>query len=82
MRSALAFVERGEVAAGIVYATDAAITDKVRVAGVFPEDTHPPIVYPVALVAGQDTPEARAFLAFLAGPDAVAIFRRYGFSLR
>ena len=82
VRAALTFVERGEVAAGIVYATDAAISDKVRVAGVFPEDTHPPITYPVALVAGHDTPEARAFLAFLTGPDTAPVFRKYGFSLR
>lgn len=82
VRSALTFVERGEVAAGVVYATDAAITDKVRIAGMFPVDSHAPITYPVALVAGQDTPEARAFLAILQGPDAAAIFRRYGFSVR
>jgi molybdate transport system substrate-binding protein len=82
VRSALAFVERGEVAAGIVYATDAAISDKVRIAGAFPEDSHAPITYPVAIVAGQDTPEARAFLTLLQGPAAAAIFRRYGFSVR
>ena len=82
VRSALTFVERGEVAAGIVYATDAAITDKVRVAGVFPADSHAPITYPVALVAGRDTQEARTFLAFVQRAEATAILRRYGFTVR
>lgn len=79
VRAALAFVERGEVAAGIVYATDAAISAKVRVAGTFPADSHEAIVYPVARVAGRDDADASAFLAFLRGPAARAILRRYGF---
>ena len=82
VRSALAFVERGETPFGIVYSTDATITPKVRVVGVFPEDSHPPILYPVALVAGHDTPEARAVLAFIRGPEAKAIWAKYGFQLR
>lgn len=81
VRAALALVERGEVAAGIVYATDAAITDKVKVAGTFPASSHEPIVYPFALVKGQDTPAAKDFFAFLKGPEAVAIFKKYGFSV-
>ncbi|MEO8487137.1 MAG: molybdate ABC transporter substrate-binding protein [Betaproteobacteria bacterium] len=79
VRAALAFVERGEVAAGIVYATDAAISTRVRVAGTFPPGSHPRIVYPVALVAGRATDEARALFAFLNGPEARAILRRHGF---
>jgi molybdate transport system substrate-binding protein len=82
VRSALVLVERGEAPLGIVYATDAAITAKVRIAGIFPENTHPPIVYPVALVAGNKTAAAEAFLAFLKGPEAKAIFTKYGFSMR
>lgn len=79
VRAALAFVERGETPFGIVYATDAIASAKVWEVGIFPESSHPKILYPVALVAGHDTPEARAFLAFLKGPEARAIFAKYGF---
>lgn len=79
VRAALAFVERGETPFGIVYATDASASAKVRQVGVFPESSHPRILYPVALVAGHDTPEARAFLEFLKGREAQAIFAKYGF---
>ena len=82
VRAALALVERGEAPLGIVYATDAAISDKVKVIGVFPEDSHPAIVYPVGAVAGMDTPAARRFLAFLKSPEAKAVFEKYGFSVR
>ncbi len=81
VRAALAFVARGEAAAGIVYATDALVGSKVRIAASFPEATHPPIVYPVALIAGQDGTVARDFLAFLEGPAAREIFLSAGFSL-
>ncbi len=82
VRAALTLVERGEAPLGIVYSTDAAISDKVKVVGVFPEDSHPPIIYPVAAVAGKDTPATNRFLAFLKGPEAKAIFEKYGFSVR
>lgn len=82
VRVALAYVERGEVPAGIVYATDAALSSRVRVAGTFPQDSHTPIAYPAAVVARGDTPAARAFLAFLRGESARAIFERYGFGVR
>ncbi len=78
----LTLVERGEVPAGIVYITDAAVPPKVRIAGIFPPDSHPPIVYPAAIVAGQDTPAARDFLAWLRGESARSVFRRYGFALK
>lgn len=81
VRAALLLVERGEAAAGIVYATDAAASRKVAVAGTFPESSHDPITYPVALVRGGDTPEAGAVLAFLEGPEARAAFERYGFGM-
>ena len=80
VRSALAFVERGEVGAGIVYSTDAAISSKVKVAGTFPASSHPAIVYPIALVAGRGDAEARALLAFLTGPEARTILKRHGFT--
>lgn len=82
VRAALALVERGEAPLGVVYATDAAITDKVKVVGTFPEESHPPIVYPVALVAGAETPVAKSFLEFLKTPEARAIFETYGFTVR
>ncbi|HTR15716.1 MAG TPA: molybdate ABC transporter substrate-binding protein [Acetobacteraceae bacterium] len=79
VRSALRLVERGEAPAGIVYMTDVAASPTLAVAGVFPPGGHEPIVYPVALVQGADTPEARALLAFLHGPEAMALFHRRGF---
>ena len=82
VRVALAFVERGEAAAGVVYETDAAISKKVRVAGAFPADSHAAISYPVATIAKNDSPAARAFLKFLEGAEARDIFRKYGFSVR
>lgn len=82
VRAALALVERGEVAAGIVYATDAAISKKVRVAGVFPENSHPPVTYPIALLAGHSDADARALIAFFTGPDAARVYKKHGFSVR
>jgi molybdate transport system substrate-binding protein len=65
-----------------VYATDAAVTPKVRVAGTFPADSHQAITYPSAVVAGHDTAAARDFNAWLRGDDARSIFNRYGFTVR
>ncbi len=79
VRSALAFVDRGEAPLGIVYATDAGIDRRVRIVGEFPADSHAPIVYPVALTA-RSRPQAAALLAFIVSPAADAIFTRYGFS--
>ncbi len=80
VRSALRLVEIGEAPAGIVYATDAAAASDVAVAGVFPADTHERITYPFALIKGGDDAEARALLAFMAGPQARAVFTKRGFS--
>ena len=82
VRAALVLVERGEVPAGIVYATDAAVTPKVRVAGIFPADSHAPITYPAAIVAGQDSPLARRFNEWLRGEKAAGIYKRYGFTVK
>jgi molybdate transport system substrate-binding protein len=81
VRVALAYVARGEAALGIVFATDAKVERKVKLVDIFPADTHPPIVYPVALTATGDGAEARAFLAFIVGEEAAAVFRRHGFSV-
>jgi len=78
VRVALAYVARGEAPLGIVYATDAMAEPKVKVLGRFPDDTHPPIVYPIALTKDA-RPDAKAFLDFLEGPDAAAIFAKAGF---
>ncbi|HWA00694.1 MAG TPA: molybdate ABC transporter substrate-binding protein [Caulobacterales bacterium] len=83
VRAALRFVETGEAAAGIVYATDAqAAGDRVVRVGVFPESSHPPISYPVAILAGRGSAEARQFLRFLRSDEARATFTRLGFSVR
>ncbi len=80
VRAALVLVERGEAPLGQVYATDAAISKKVKIVGVFPEESHPPIVYPVALV--RETKAAQRFLDFLRTPAARDVFRKYGFGVR
>ncbi len=79
VRAALAFVARGETPLGIVYDTDARIEPAVRIVGLFPDASHPPIVYPAALIAASTNPGARAFLDYLRSPPAAAVFRRYGF---
>src|SRR5215467_3354475 len=81
VRAALLLVSRREVPLGIVYATDAAADPGVKIAGVFPEDTHPPIVYPVALTAESKTPNAARLLQFLTSPAARPIFEKRGFTV-
>ncbi len=80
VRGALLLVERGEAPAGIVYTTDAAVSPGVVIAGTFPESSHDRITYPFAVIRAGDTPDARALMAYLAGPDARAIFIRRGFT--
>ena len=83
VRAALLLVERGEVPLGIVYATDAAAASaSVRVVGTFPAGSHPVITYPFALTKQGDTPQARALLAYLTGPEAAPVYRRLGFVIR
>jgi molybdate transport system substrate-binding protein len=71
-------VSRGGAPLGIVYETDAKIDPGVKIVGVFPEDTHPPIIYPVAMTKDAKF-EAAKYLAFLTTPEARAVFERYGF---
>ncbi len=80
VRAALAFVERGEAAAGIVYTTDARASGKVRVAGIFPANSHPPIRYLIARLTTASSPDAEPFRRFLLSAEGRAIFRRFGFS--
>ena len=80
VRAALALTERGEVAAAIVYASDAAASDKVRIAARLPEGSHPPIRYPAAILESSASPEVAEFLDYLASPEAQRIFARHGFA--
>lgn len=80
VRSALVLVSRGEVPMGQVYSTDAAISNQVKTIGIFPLKSHSPIVYPVAALAGKNTPETLQFLSFLKTEPADRIFKQYGFT--
>lgn len=80
VRAAMALVEHGAAPLGIVYATDARASKRVRVVGVFPTSSHPPIRYPVALLKASRHPDAMGFRNFLASREGRAIFARYGFS--
>jgi len=82
VRATLALVERGAAPLGIVYATDAKASTRVRIAGVFPASTHPAITYPIARLTTSRNPEAEAFRRFLTSRQGKAIFVRYGFSAR
>lgn len=79
VRVALAYVARGEAPLGIVYETDAKADSNVKIVGVFPENSHQPILYPAALVKDAK-PDARTFLAYLASPAARAVFEKDGFT--
>ncbi len=81
VRAALALVGRGEAPLGIVYSSDAVADPSVRVVGTFPPDSHPPIVYPIAIVADSKHPAAADLVAHLKTPEAAALFERYGFSV-
>jgi molybdenum ABC transporter, periplasmic molybdate-binding protein len=82
VRAGLALVERAESPLGIVYASDAAISDKVRIIGVFPADSHPKIDYPVAAIKTAKTAAASAFIKFLSTPQAKSIWAKYGFEVK
>jgi molybdate transport system substrate-binding protein len=79
VRAALALVARGEAPLGIVYRTDAAAEPGVKIVGTFPEDSHPPIVYPAALLVNSKGARADEFLRYLTGSEARAAFEKNGF---
>lgn len=81
VRAALLLVSRGEAPLGIVYATDAAADANVKVVATFPADSHPAIVYPVAITKDSRNPDASALLSYLRGPTAKAAFERQGFTV-
>ncbi|ELE7131153.1 molybdate ABC transporter substrate-binding protein [Vibrio harveyi] len=77
VRLALALVERGEAPLGVVYKTDALLTDKVKVVGEFANDTHADIIYPAAIV--KDSTQSEQFFEYLKSDDAKKVFAQYGF---
>ncbi len=81
VRAALALVSSGEAPFGVVYGSDAVADQSVTVAATFPADSHPPITYPVAAIAGRDTPAVEAFLTFLTADTARAVFEAQGFTV-
>jgi molybdate transport system substrate-binding protein len=80
VRAALAFVARRQTSIGIVYETDAKIESFVKIIGIFPEDSHEPVTYPVAATAETTNLAVTRYLNFLRSSSAKAIFERYGFS--
>ena len=79
VRGAVALVERGEVPLGIVYATDARVSTRVRIVGRFPAGSHDPIRYAFAIVEGRDSEAVRTLFEYLTGPEGLGVFERYGF---
>ena len=81
VRAALALVARGETPLGIVYQTDAASDKDVKIVGIFLQDTHPPIIYPIAVVASSTNPAALGYLAYLKSRAARPTFEKHGFTV-
>jgi molybdate transport system substrate-binding protein len=81
VRAALLFVARGEAPLGIVYQTDAASDPNVKIVATFPENTHPPIIYPIALTRESSNRDAAALLNFIRSPAARPAFERQGFTV-
>ncbi len=82
VRATLALVERGEAPLGVVYATDAAASKKVKVVATFPAGSHPPVEYPVAIVKDRDNQDTQAFLQYLKSEEAKKVFVEQGFSVK
>ena len=82
VRQVLAYVETGNADAGLVYSTDARLSDQVRIAAVAPQKSHAPILYPVAVIKGcRHVAAAERFLRFLGGSEAEQVFERKGFTI-
>jgi len=80
VRQVLNYVATGNVEAGIVYRTDAQDSDNVEIIATAPEDSHSPVVYPVAVIKDSDTPEVgKELIEFLTTEEAQAVFEDYGF---
>ena len=81
VRAALKLVSTGEAPLGIVYGTDAKSDPNVKVIDIFPEGTHPPIIYPAAIVASSTNADAPALLAYLKSAAAQGMFKDQGFKI-
>jgi molybdate transport system substrate-binding protein len=81
VRATLTLVSRGEAPLGIVYQTDANFDKGVKIVGTFPENTHPPIIYPIAIVATSTNLGAPGYVAFLKSPTARPVFEKQGFTV-
>lgn len=82
VRGVLAAVESGNADVGMVYATDAALSERIKVLATAPESTHQPIVYPIAVVSDRPNPDAaKTFIAFLQTPAAQTKFKDFGFGV-
>ncbi|WP_331372303.1 molybdate ABC transporter substrate-binding protein [Sinorhizobium chiapasense] len=81
VRAALLLVSRGEAPYGIVYQTDAVADPGVKVVGTFPEDSHPPIIYPIAITADSKSADAVAYVEFVKSAKAAAFFEAQGFTV-
>jgi len=81
VRSALAFVSRGEAPYGIVYQTDVTADPGVAMVGKFPVDSHPPIIYPIAILTESKSKDAAAYLEFLKSAKAAPFFEKEGFTV-
>ena len=80
VRTVLTYVETGNVEAGIVYKTDAASSQKIKIAAIAPEGSHAPIIYPAAILsASKNQKAAEDFLAYLSGPEGKTVFEKHGF---
>jgi molybdate transport system substrate-binding protein len=81
VRATVLLVSRGEAPLGIVYQTDAVADTGVKILGTFPQDSHPPIIYPIAVVASSTNPATTGYLAYLKSPTARPIFEKQGFTV-
>jgi molybdate transport system substrate-binding protein len=82
VKAVLAWVETGNADAGIVYATDAKVSDKVTIAAVAASDSHTPVIYPAAVIkSSRNTNAAKDFMSFLTSDKAIAVFEKYGFKV-
>lgn len=79
VRSAMALVALGAAPLGIVYETDATVEPRVSILGRFPQDSHPPIRYPAALVDGRASAGALDFMSYLQSLEAKALLKAHGF---
>ena len=83
VRQVLSYVETGNVAAGIVYSTDALVSDKVNIVATADPETYTPIIYPVGIIKdSKNYEEAKEFYSYLQSDDALKVFQKYGFTTK